>query len=176
MKEKGENMELVPIERIESKIYLIRGHKVMLDWDLAELYGVDNRHLKRQVRRNRQRFPTDFMFVLDQPEQASLVRQFGTPLRSRFGGSSPFAFTEHGILMLSSVLNSQRAIEVNIKIMRIFIRLRTVLASHRWLANKIKALEKKHSRHDEEIQAIFKVLEQIMEPPAKPAKRIGFLT
>lgn len=168
--------DMVPIEKVESKIYLIRGHKVMLDRDLAELYGVDNRHLKRQVRRNRHRFPTDFMFVLDQPEQEAMVRQFGTPLRSRFGGSAPFAFTEHGILMLSSVLNSRRAIEVNIKIMRIFVKLRATLASHRWLAGKIKTLEKKHLRHDLEIQAIFKVLKQIMEPPVKPAKRIGFIT
>jgi hypothetical protein len=166
--------DLMPIERIENKIYFIRGQKVMLDRDLAELYGIDNRNLKRQVRRNRHRFPTDFMFILSQQEQVAMVRHFGTPLRSIFGGSAPFAFTEHGILMLSSILNSKRAISVNIRIMRIFVKFRMTLASHRWLAGKIRALEEKSSRQDLEIKTIFQVLKKIMEPSVKQTRRIGF--
>ena len=177
MREKEERKmnEMMPLEKIESRIYMIRGKKVMLDCDLAEMYGVDTRNLKRQVRRNPDRFPSDFMFILNEKEIGDLVCHFGTPMRSRFGGAQPFAFTEHGILMLSSVLNSKRAIEINIKIMRVFNKIREFALSHRSLADRIEQLENKHLKHELDISTIFKVLKKLMEPkPEKPVKRIGF--
>lgn len=163
--------EIIPIERIERKIYLIRGQKVMLDRDLAELYAIETRQLKRQVRRNIDRFPEDFMFILNGKEIDQLVCHFGTPLRSYFGGSKPFAFTEHGILMLSSVLNSKRAINMNIQIMRFFTKLRQILATHKELKEKIEAMEK---RYDQQFRVVFEAIKKMIEAPEKRGK-IGFL-
>jgi len=166
--------QLVPYKIIEHKIYLIRGKKVMLDLDLAALYGMETRLLKRAVRRNLKRFPNDFMFILNDSEENRVVSQIGIPSRSLFGGAQPFAFTEHGILMLSSVLNSEKAIEVNIRIMRIFSKLREILSTHKELAEKFKELEGRVGKHDEQITAIFEAIRQLMDTAESPKRRIGF--
>lgn len=174
--------ELIPREIIERKIYFIRGHKVMLSMDLAELYGTPVKRLNEQVRRNLKRFPEDFMFQLNDEEYAILKSQIAT---SSWGGArraNPYAFTEQGVAMLSSVLNSERAIDVNIAIMRAFVRLREVLLTHKDLAAKIAALEimyQNHdmriSEHDENIIAIFEAIKKLMAPPPeKPRRMIGF--
>jgi len=145
---------LIPQETIESKILPIRGKKVMLDKDLAELYGVETRQLTRQVRRNIARFPDDFAFPLTRKELMDLKCQFGT---SSWGGTRklPYAFTDYGILMLSSVLNSERAIQANIAIMRVFVKLKQIMPIHKELLHKMKDLEKKVEQHDEDISTIF---------------------
>ena len=156
-------------------IYLIRAQKVMLDSDLADLYGVETKILKRAVKRNHERFPEDFMFQLNNQELISLRCQNGTS-KMGHGGSRylPYAFTEQGVAMLSGVLTSPRAIKVNIAIMRAFVRLREVLASHKELARKLEELERHLRDHDEQIQAIFSAIRQLMAQPEKPSKRIGF--
>ncbi|MCX5914428.1 MAG: ORF6N domain-containing protein [Deltaproteobacteria bacterium] len=161
--------------QIDRCIYLIRRQKVMLDSDLAELYGGETKVLKRAVKRNRERFPGDFMFFLNNQEVMRLRCQNGTSKTGR-GGSRylPYAFTEQGVAMLSGVLTSPRAIKVNVEIMRAFIRLRQVLASHRELAQKLEELELHLSDHDEQIQAIFDAIRQLMGPKEEPNKRIGF--
>lgn len=167
----------ISVEVVATKILLIRGRKVMLDKDLAELYGVDNRQLTRQVRRNIERFPEDFMYQLTLQEVRNLKCQIGT---SSWGGSRklPYAFTEQGIAMLSGVLHSKRAIVVNIAIMRAFVKLKELLLTHKDLAEKIAALEKKYATHDDKIQLIFeaikKLLEPAPEPPLPPKPPIGF--
>ena len=167
--------ELVPIELIASRIYLIRGVKVMLDRDLAELYGVETGALNRAVKRNAERFPEDFMFQIT-GEEAELLRcQTGISKPGRGGRRYlPYAFSEQGVAMLSSVLNSKRAIEVNIAIMRTFVQLRKTLDSHAELARKLSDLEKRFQNHDEQIQAIFEAIRQLMAPPDKKVKKIGF--
>ena len=165
---------LIPQETIEQKIFLIRGHKVMLDRDLAVLYGVTTGNLNKAVSRNPERFPDDFMFRLTQQELKNLIFQFGT---SRWGGTRklPRAFTEHGILSLSSVLKSHRAIQVNIAVMRTFVRLRQILSNHKELAHKLAHLERKIEKHDEDIHAIFDAIRELLEPPQSgPKKQIGF--
>lgn len=154
---------LIPAELIEKKILLLRGEKVMLDSDLAELYGVEVKHLKRQVRRNMGRFPED--------EYDSLRRHFGTLKRGEHSKFLPFAFTEQGVAMLSSVLNSERAVKVNIDIMRAFVRLRRLLASNAELARKLDALEKKY---DAQFKVVFDTIRQLMTPPEPQRRRIGF--
>jgi hypothetical protein len=172
----GKDMnDLVPVERIENKIYFIRGQKVMLDFDLARLYGMETRLVKRAVRRNLKRFPEDFMFILSDEEIELMVSHFGIPSRSHFGGSQPFAFTEHGILMLSCVLNSERAIYVNIQIMRAFVRLRQILSTHKELAQKLAELEKRVTGHDSSIRSIFDAIRRLMAPEEPKEKKIGFL-
>lgn len=164
--------KLIPMERIESKILLLRGQKVMLDRDLALLYGIDAKSLKRAVRRNIDRFPVDFMFVLAQQELKDWRRQFGTSKSDRLGlRYPPMAFTEPGVAMLSSVLNSQRAIRVNIAIMRAFIRLRQILATHAGLARKLDELE---SKYDAQFRVVFDALRRLMNPPRRPRRQIGF--
>lgn len=165
-------MKLIPTEIIRRKILLIRGKKVMLDRDLAALYDVETRHLTRQVRRNKDRFPEEFVLILTRQEIANLKRHFGT---SSWGGSRkpPFAFTEHGILMLSSVLNSNRAIHVNIQIMKTFIQLREMLTNQKELKQKIEEMEKKY---DHQFQIVFRAIKKLIEPSRKPEKRIGFHT
>jgi hypothetical protein len=163
----------IPDTVIINKIYLVREQKIMLDMDLAELYGVETKHLKRQVRRNLKRFPTDFMFELTSKELNDLRSQIGT---SSWGGTRyvPMAFTEQGVAMLSSVLNSPSAIEVNIRIIRIFTRLREVLLTNKDILLKIEQIERKIMGHDEEIQMIFTALKELLNPPQQPRKRIGF--
>ncbi len=165
--------EIISRAIIENGIFVIRGHKVMLDFHLAELYGVEAKALKRATRRNVDRFPHDFMFELTDEEYDILRSQFGT---SSWGGRrySPYAFTEQGVAMLSSVLRSQRAIHVNIEIIRAFVKLREILSTHKELAFKLKQLETKVERHDEELQTIFEAIRQLMSIPEKPKRPIGF--
>lgn len=164
---------IVPVEVIEGKIYLIRGQKVMLDSDLAELYGVEVKRLKRQVRRNITRFPEDFMFELWKEEYDSLRSHFGTLKRGEHVKYLPYAFTEQGVAMLSSVLNSERAIHVNIAIMRAFVKLREILATHKDLARKLEEMEKKY---DAQFKVVFDAIRKLMAPPPEPKKRkIGFV-
>jgi hypothetical protein len=170
------NVTLVPSERIERSILLIRGQKVMLSTDLGELYQVEPRALVQAVKRNIARFPEDFMFQLTEEEYSNLKSQI---VISSWGGlrrARPYAFTEQGVSMLSSVLRSKRAIQVNIEIMRAFVRLRRMLASHADLARKLEALEKKY---DAQFKIVFDAIRQLTEPPEPepepPKKRIGFL-
>ncbi len=165
----------VPLEVVKGKIYLIRGQKVFLDADLAVLYGVTTANLNKAVKRNIERFPGDFMFQLDKAEMGSLLFQSGTS-KSGSGGrrSAPYAFTEQGVAMLSSVLRSERAVQVNIAIMRAFVQMRELAASNRELARKIDMLEKKHARHDEQFVAVFDAIRQMMVPVEKKRRRIGF--
>ena len=165
--------ELMPIELIQSKIMVIRGEKVMIDQDLAGLYAVETKQLKRAVRRNLDRFPSDFMFELTREEYNSLRSQFGT---SSWGGTRylPMAFTEQGVAMLSSVLNSKRAIEMNIAIMRAFVQLRKTTSSQKQLDRKLQEIEARLEDHDESIDAIFEAIHQLMRPPEKKRRKIGF--
>jgi hypothetical protein len=171
-----ETKPILSAAAIESKICTIRGHKVILDHDLAELYGVSTKALKQAVKRNLERFPHDFMFVLTYQEFATLRSQSVTSRFSEWGGGRyrPMAFSEQGVAMLSSVLRSKRAIQVNVEIMRAFVRLREVLAAHKELARKLAELEARFSEHDEQIQAIFEAIRQLMAPPDRPPKKIGF--
>ena len=164
---------VIPVESIVSKILVVRSEKVLLDKDLAELYGVETKRLKRAVRRNINRFPKDFMFQLTEKEFDSLRSQFGT---SSWGGTRylPMAFTEQGVAMLSTVLNSERAIAVNIAIMRAFVQLRKIMTSHRELARKLSELEEHLQDHDQQIEAIFDAIRQLMSPQERSKKRIGF--
>jgi hypothetical protein len=164
----------IPVERIEKAILLVRGQKVILDKDLAVLYGVETRVLKQAVRRNRNRFPSDFMFELTKEENRSLRSQNVILEPGRYSKYLPFAFTEQGVAMLSSILNSERAIEVNIAIMRVFVRLREMMATHKELAFKLIELEERLEGHDEQIQNIFEAIRQLMTPPEPPKKKIGF--
>ena len=165
--------QVIPIERIARAILLIRREKVMLDSDLAALYGVTTGNLNKAVKRNAERFPTDFMFQLDTEEVANLKFQFGI---SSWGGRRrrPYAFTEQGVAMLSSVLNSERAVKVNIAIMRAFVKLRGTLDTNRELARKFAELERRVGKHDEEIAAILEVIRLLMAAPEKPRREIGF--
>jgi len=160
---------LVPVELIERKLLLIRGKKVMLDADLAGLYGVEVKQLKRQVRRNTGRFPADFMIQLSKEEYESLRRHFGALKRGEHSKYMPYAFTEQGVAMLSCVLNSERAVKVNIEIMRAFVRLRQMLASNAELACKLDALEKKY---DMQFKVVFDAIRQLMTPPETKKKKI----
>jgi len=165
---------LVPVEAIEGKILLIRGQKVMMSTHLAELYGVETRVLNQAVKRNINRFPEDFMFQLNNFEADQLVSQNVIPHRKYFGGSLPYAFTEQGVAMLSSVLNSERAVQVNIAIMRAFVKLREMLSTHKELAHKLAQLERKIEKHDEDIKLIFNAIRQLMAPPEPKKRKIGF--
>ena len=166
---------LIPVERIEKSIYLIRGQKVMLDRDLAELYGVETGALNRAVKRNIQRFPEDFMFQITDKEEERLRCQIGISKRGRGGRRYlPYAFTEQGVAMLSSVLRSKRAIEVNITIMRVFVQLRNMIASHDRLATRLSEIERRLEDHDEEIRSIFEAIHNLISIPEKPRKKIGF--
>jgi hypothetical protein len=168
-------VDVVPAQQIESAIYLIRGMKVMLDSDLAVLYGVKTKELNKAVTRNRDRFPSDFVFQLTAEEVANLRFQIGTS-SSSYGGRRyrPFAFTEQGVAMLSGVLKSQRAIQVHVAIMRAFVRLRSLLAAHHELADKLAELEKRVTNSEEGIQSLFDAIRQLMMPLDPPKKQIGF--
>ncbi len=173
-------------DEIVLRIFIIRSHRVMLDSDLAELYGVSTKRLNEQVRRNIRRFPEDFMFQLTNQEAAILRSQIATSRsgsqRSQiatfesYGGRRylPYVFTEQGVAMLSGVLKSDRAIDVNVAIMRAFVRLRQILSAHKELSAKLDQLEKKTEKHDEEIQAIFSAIRQLMKPPEPARRKIGF--
>lgn len=173
MKSRAARIELaIPLERVERRILMLRRQKVMLDADLAELYGVPTKVLNQAVKRNIVRFPQDFMFRLTPDESRILRSQFVTSKEGRGGRRyNPLAFTEQGVAMLSSVLKSERAILVNIAIMRTFVKLREMLASHRDLAKKLEEMERKY---DAQFKVVFDALRELMRPIAKPRRRIGF--
>lgn len=165
---------LLPSERIENKIYLIRGKKVMFDRDLAELYGVETKNLNKSVRRNKHRFPTDFMFQLSDLELKNWKFHFGTSNREVMGlRKKPLVFTEQGVAMLSSVLNSKRAIQVNIQIIRTFTQLREMLVGNKELREKVEKLERKH---DKQFRIVFEAIKKLLSPfpKEKPRTEIGF--
>lgn len=167
----SDNDSSLPVETIEHKILFLRGQKVMLDADLATLYGVPTKRLNEQIRRNPKRFPADFMFQLTFQEVTNLRSQIAT---SKYWGGRrylPYVFTEQGVAMLSSVLNSERAIEVNVEIMRAFVRLRQILATHKDLSRKLEEMEKKY---DHQFKVVFDAIRQLMAPPPSKSKKIGF--
>ena len=165
---------LIPREEIEQTILVIRGHNVMLDSDLAHLYGVTAGRLNEAVKRNEDRFPSDFMFQLTKPEFEHLKSQIAIS-SSKWGGRrhAPYAFTEQGVAMLSSVLQSKRAVQVNIAIMRAFVQLREMITSNKGLARRLNELEKKY---DGQFRVVFEAIRQLMEPPTPKPRRIGFKT
>ena len=166
---KSKETSVIPIERIASAIYLIRGEKVMLDSDLAELYGVTTARLNEQVKRNNKRFPEDFAFQLTPAEFDALMSQIAISKTGRGGRRKlPWVFTEHGVLMLSSVLRSERATQVNISIMRTFVRLREMLATHKDIARKIE-------EHDRHISNLYKHVERLLAPSSKKKRPIGYI-
>ena len=166
--------EIIPIERVVQSIRWIRGQKVLLGSDLAGLYGVATKGLNQAVKRNRARFPDDFMFRLSREETRLLRSQFVTLKRGEHLKYPPYAFTEQGIAMLSSVLKSERAVKVNIAIMRALVKLRQLLNVNRELAKKFSELEQRVGKHDEDITAILEAIRQLMAPPEKPRREIGF--
>ena len=173
-KKKPASQEVLPLEVIERRILLIRGHKVMLDRHLADLYEVPTFRLNEAVKRNRRRFPEDFMFQLTKEEADSLTSQIAMSKPGRGGRRTlPYVFTEQGVAMLSTVLNSERAIAVNIAVMRTFVRLRQLLATHKQLAERLAAMEKKYDRR---FKVVFDTLKELMEPPPdEPKSPIGFV-
>ena len=171
----GMKKELIPASRIAQTIHVLRGQKVILDSELAQLYGVAAKVLNQAVKRNRERFPEDFMFQLTAKETSDLNwSQSVTLKRGQNLKYRPYAFTEQGVAMLSSVLRSERAVKVNIAIMRAFVRLRETLETNRELARKFTELEQRVGKHDDEIAAILDAIRQLMAPPEKPPREIGF--
>jgi hypothetical protein len=164
-------MDLVPVERIERAILSIRGEKVMLDSDLAELYGVSTGALNQAVKRNLGRFPPDFMFQLTEIEKTEVVTNCDNLARLKFSPHLPYAFTEHGALMLANVLNSERAAQTSVMVVRAFVRLRQMLASNADLARKLEALEKKY---DAQFKVVFDTIRRLMSPPEPKRREIGF--
>ena len=163
--------EIVPRERIEGKILSVRGLNVILDRDIAKLYAVKPIALRQQVKRNKDRFPEDFMFRLTRQEADILVSQNVIPSKRSLGGHLPYAFTEQGVAMLSSVLTSKRAVYVNIQIMRAFVKLRQMLITHADLKRKIEEMEKKYDRR---FRIVFEAINRLLEPPKEPKRKIGF--
>lgn len=165
-------VNLIPTERIEKSIYLIHKQKVMIDVDLAILYNVETRILNRAVSRNRDRFPKDFMFRLTQDEFKIIKSYFGDT--KSWGGrrNTPYVFTEQGVAMLSSILRSKRSVQVNIEIMRAFVKLRQIMSTHKGLVGKINQMERKY---DKQFKIVFDVIQELMKPPQKERKAIGFL-
>jgi hypothetical protein len=167
----GQTNPIVPAERIRWCIHMLRGEKVMLDRDLAQLYGIETRTLNQAVKRNKDRFPSDFMFKLDKAEVEKVITNCDNLTDLKFLPSAPYAFTEQGIAMLSSVLRSKRAVEVNIAIMRTFVQLRRILADNAMLREKIEAMERKY---DEQFQQVFAVLQAMIAEEQTPKPPIGF--
>jgi hypothetical protein len=169
---------LVPLARVERAILILRGRRVILDSDLAALYGASAKRLNEQVKRNAERFPADFAFRLTPAEFETLRSQIATPKLERRGGrrTLPTAFTEHGALMAASVLNSPKAVEMSIQVVRAFVRLRRLLASHHQLAAKLDELERRIATHDSHIVALFDAVRSLMATPEKPKRQIGFQT
>ena len=165
---------LVPIERIDSAILELRGERVMLDYDLAVVYGVTTRRLKEQVRRNIERFPAGFMFELTPEEKDELVANCDRLATLKHSSSLPYAFTEHGVVMLAAVLNSKRAVEVSLFVVKAFVRMRRIMADQRQLALKLTELESKFASHDRNFKVVFDTLRKLMQPPAPKKRRIGF--
>ena len=159
---------------IENKIHLIRGHKVMLDRDLAELFGVETRALKQQVKRNMDRFPLHFMFELSENEADFLVSQNVIPSKKQLGGALPYVFTEHGVLMLANVLKSKSAIEMSVKIIDVFVKLRELVNSQKDILLKLELLEKTTLNNSKEIQVLFDAVKQLIQEPKKERTKIGY--
>jgi hypothetical protein len=168
------NDPLIPTERIERAIFVIRGHNVILDSDLAQLYGVTTSRLNEQIKRNRNRFPEDFMFRLTTKEFKNLISQSATS-SSNWGGRRklPLAFTEHGAVMAANVLSSPAAVAASIQVVRAFVRLRQILVTHKDLAHKLEELERKLGQHDEKFRIVFDAIRQLMAPPLEPEKKRG---
>jgi len=168
---------IIPIGQIEQRILLIRGQRVMLDADLAGLYGTTTKRLNEQVKRNRGRFPEDFMFQLTTKEKAEVVANCDHLAKLKFSPVLPNAFTEHGAIMAASVLNTEKAIQISVYVVRAFVKLREMLSTHKELAHKLAALERKLQNHDESIRSLVVAIRQLMAPPEPepPKKRIGFL-
>lgn len=167
---------LVAEQKILNRIYVIRGEKVMLDRDLAQLYGIETRVLKQAVKRNKERFPKDFMFEMTALEIEGMVSQNVIPSKSYFGGAAPFCFTEQGVTMLSCILNSKTAIEVNIRVVRVFVKMREHALTHKEILLQLAKLEKEVKGNSSDIQNIFMVLKELLEKERKPITRnkIGF--
>jgi ORF6N domain len=164
----------IPDETVVSRIFMIRGKRVMIDTALAELYGVSTKRLNEQVKRNAKRFPEDFMFQLTREEKQRLMENYEYLNRLKYSPTLPFAFTEHGAVMLASVLNSERAIEVNVQIVRIFTRLRELVLTHKDILLKIEQIERKALKQDDDIKLIFEYLKELLNPPTEPMRKIGF--
>ena len=164
----------IPDRIVESKILLIRGKKVMIDKDIAELYGVTTKRLNEQVKRNHTRFPEDFMFQLTGIEKSEVVANCDHLNNLKYSPNLPYAFTEYGVVMLASVLNSERAIEVNIQIVRVFTRLREMVLTHKDILLKLEQLEKQVVNNSGDIQIIFTALNELLEQPNPSRKQIGF--
>lgn len=169
------DINIIPVEYIQKRIYVIRGQRVMLDKDLAEIYGVKPIRLREQVKRNKDRFPEDFMFQLNDEEVDFMVSQNAIPSRKYLGGYNPYVFTEHGAVMLASVLNTPKAVQMSIFVVRAFVKLREMVLMHKELAEKLQELEKKVVKHDKEIKLLFEAIKQLMFTPKKSVKRIGFV-
>ena len=165
---------MIPDELVMNKIYLIREQKVMLDRDLAELYDIKPIRLREQVKRNISRFPENFMFQLNEKEVNAMVSQNAIPSRKHLGGYLPYAFTEHGVLMLANVLRSERAIQVSIRIIEIFVKIREMLLTHKDILLQLEKMEKKLTGHDEDIALIFEYLKKLLNPPQTPRNKVGF--
>ena len=165
---------LIPDEIVMNKIIIIRDKRIMIDRDLAELYGVPTKRMNEQVKRNRKRFPPDFMFQLTSEEKNEVVANCDHLASLKFSPNLPYAFTEHGAVMLASVLTSERAIAVNIQIVRVFTRMREMLLTHKDILLQLEKMEKKLTRHDEDITLIFQYLKQLLNPPQAPRRKIGF--
>ncbi|MBC8460468.1 MAG: ORF6N domain-containing protein [Deltaproteobacteria bacterium] len=170
----NEKVIKIPVERIERTILVIRNQKVILDADLAKLYGVTTKRLNQQVKRNRDRFPEDFMFQLTSKEKIEVVANCDHLSRLKFSPASPYAFTEHGAIMAASVLNTSHAIEVSIFVVRAFVKFREMLTTHKELTRNLAELESRLQDHDEQIQTILEAIRQLMSPPERPRKKIGF--
>jgi hypothetical protein len=166
---------LIPVEVIEQRILLIRGQKVILDADLAMLYGVPTRVLNQAVRRNLKRFPEDFMFKLTQPEKNEVITICDHLKNLKYAKALPNAFTEHGAIMAASVLNTEKATQISVFVVRAFVKLREMLSTHKELAQKLAALERKLQNHDESIKSLVVAIRQLMSPPESKKRPIGFL-
>ncbi|MGC1241054.1 MAG: ORF6N domain-containing protein [Chryseosolibacter sp.] len=164
----------IPDEIVMNKIFLIRGLKVMLDRDLSKRYGVRAIRLREQVKRNQERFPENFMFQLTEKEVETMVSQNAIPSKQHLGGSLPYAFTEHGVLMLANVLKSEQAITMSIRIIEIFVKLRETLLMHKDVLLKLEQLEKRVVSQDDDIKLIFKYLRELLNPKTEPMRKVGF--
>lgn len=171
---KATKVLMIHDELVMNKIYLVRGQKVMLDRDLAELYDIKPIRLREQVKRNINRFPENFMFRLSEKEVDLMVSQNAIPSRKYLGGYLPYAFTEHGVLMLANILKSERAILVSIRIIEIFVKMREMLLAHKDILLQLEKIEKKLTGHDEDIALVFEYLKKLLNPPQPPRRKIGF--
>ncbi len=167
--------EIIPMERVERTIIVLRGQKVILDADLAVLYGVPTKAFNQAVKRNRKRFPLDFIFKVTPEEKRDLVTNCDHLSRLKFSPALPYAFTEHGAIMAATILNSPRAVEVSVLIVRAFVRMREALTANRELAHKLAELEQRLDTHDEAIQSLMAAIRSLMTPPEQKRRRIGFV-